>query len=98
MVEMGGEGSGNEGRRKFGNKFYTKQCGYPTKDRAENSARQLENIGVKTKVVKEIYWAPFPPHYDIDGYVVYYIQTYIRPSKAKRKYRSDGSIDGRPRF
>ena len=95
---MGGKGSGNELRRKFGNRFYEKQSGYPTKDRADHAAHQLENIGVKTKVVKEICWAPWLPHDDVDGYVVYYIPTYHRPSKAKRKYRSDGSIDGRPRF
>ena len=87
---MGGKGSGNEGRRKFGNKFYEMQSGYTTKEAAEHSARRLENIGVKVKVVKEIYWTPWPPHNDVDGYVVYYIPTYHRPSK-KRLHRKDGT-------
>jgi hypothetical protein len=87
---MGGEGSGNQGRRKFGNKFYEMESGYRTKEQANNAARQMENIGIKTKVVKQIYWAAYPPHNDIDGYVVWYIPSYHRPSK-KRSHKKDGT-------
>jgi len=90
---MGGEGSGNQGRKKFGNKFYEMQGGYRTKLSADNAAKQMENIGIKTKVVKQIYWSPWPPHDDINGYVVWYIPSYHRPSRSKKRRE-----DGRPRF
>lgn len=87
---MGGEGSGNEGRRKFGNKFYEKEVGHPTLADAQRSADQLEKIGVKTKIVKEVYWAAYPPFNDIDGYVVYYLPTYHRPSRSTKSRKANG--------
>jgi hypothetical protein len=94
---MGGVGSGNMGRKKFGNKFYNYTGGYKTKEQADHTAKQYEKIGIKTKVVNQIYYSPL---YEIEtlGWVIYTINIYHRPSKAKQKYRDDGSIDGRPRF
>ena len=88
---MGGDGSGNQGRKKFGNKFYEKETGYPTKERAEHSARQMEAIGIKTKIVKEVYETPWPPHDDVNGYVIYYIPTYHRKSRKEKNMPASGS-------
>ena len=94
---MGGSGSGNSGRKKFGNKFYSYTGGHRTKEQAEHSAKQYENIGIKTKVSHEIYYTPVSEN-EVLGWVVYVIPTYHRPSKPRTRYRADGSIDGRPRF
>jgi hypothetical protein len=74
------------------------QSGYRTKSDADRAAEQYEKIGIKTKIVKQIYWVPYPPHNDVLGWVVWVMPVYHRPSKRKRKYRADGSIDGVPRF
>ncbi len=67
------------------------ESGYRTKEAAEKSASQLENIGIKTKVVKEVYWAAYPPHDNINGYVVYYIPIYHRKSQKEKNMPASGS-------
>jgi hypothetical protein len=86
-------------KKKFGNKFYNLTGGHLTKEAAEKFAAQYEKNGIETKIVYEKYEFPWHPRDQAMAWVVYTLPgKYRRPSKAKRKYREDGSIDGRPRF
>ena len=84
---MGGKGSGNIGRRKFGSKFYDYEGGYKTKSEAEFSVKRLGDIGIKTRIVHEEYELPWYPHDMVMGYTLWYIPTYIRPSQSQKARR-----------
>jgi hypothetical protein len=85
---MGGEGSGNRGSKKFGNKFY-RHVGlmFTTKLKAEQFVKEIINAQ-KFHPYKIIYTKLPTPRYD-----VYYLPgKYIRPSGSRSRYNEDGTI------
>lgn len=93
---MGGKGSGNEGRKKLGNKFYNLMCRHSKKENAENVVIQNEKLGIVSKVVKENRpeWDPIEGYKNVMGYSVYHHIKLRRTPKEIRDADRSGSKRG----
>ena len=85
---MGGEGSGNEGKKKFGDKYYNYRGSYSTGRRAAKSANQYNDAGIPARVKKERRETDYPPHEERVGYSVY---THSYAPRKKRNEPASGT-------